>query len=1592
MRNLKKITFGIFILLLLLIFQSVSHSEKITKPVTYHYKFAPGGSIDWEKYLPYENAPFAAHFKFLLSPPTFEGEMNADVTLDLDQTDPTLSVQPRPATDGNVGKFESKGGVQIIGNIVVDFSFLPFIDNTTKYEISIFENLENLTNIKGFNKNRIVGMLNEIVGILNKLKGEAWHAETDCQSLLLEEGEFIQLKDVGIRNIFSQKESGLASNKDSAAIEDSVLEISLADAAILAAQTAATGATAGAAAAADAVDVDAKLVKTIQDKLGDAGLKANLGILTPLTFSGGGIYLDGKLATREGQPVAACGLDSDLGFYGLDPESGIYSLSTNYVGNLKMEIYLVVSLDAFVKANPLGITLWTQSWEIAEQRIHITDKEFGLNFEAVEPVTFPVDVDTILETESEFARDFPRLPQWHLADGAKTRLGTGGTSAIAYTPDGCQLAVANNGFISLYNSNVASDEKREFLSRFAEIDSINSLSFSPDGKLLASAGSSLKLWDVGTGTTIATLLRTSPSSKDDIRSVAFSPDGKTLASSGGEGTAVRLWDVDTRTQKAILIDTEAKSVGSAAFSPDGKTLAVAASGHWGAISVKLWDVDSRTQIATLPIGYDYGGFSMSFSPEYADGTIILAVGILNRWGRGGVKLWDVNTQTEITTLIEDVGVSSIVFSPDSKTLAAYIFKEPNPSVISTAWNGTTFASVQESPGGTVNHIMRLWNVDGWYDKWKETRQSPKEIAWQPIGRFLRGLAFSPDSTTLAGVEASGGRASRGRVHLWRVYRGSEKATLTEIATLPGHSSYHHIERIRFSSDGKTLASFDDSGARLWDVDKGSEVATLFQPEGGVEGHLSDFSPDGKMLAIGLIGRAGGTTLELWDIKAAKLTDTLTSNAGTVLSVAFSPDSKLLAGGFRNGVTLWNVEKPSEVVEVVLLPHDSPVTPVAFAPDGKLLAGVGKDGTMLVWDVERKEKIATLSYDFPVSKLAFGGKGKLLAGGHSKRGSTLRLWDVHEQKEIETLSEEHFFTIAFSPDGETFVSCHHGGAVKVWDAGTVALKTTLWANTRDGTRSVAFSPDSKTLATGGTGGSVLLWDLAVIDTGTEIATLPSHGPFTTDVDFSSDGKTLVAAGQHNVYLWNIDDKPTLKTTITPRSSFVNSVRFSRDGETLVIGGGELKLWNIATNTEIATLTGHTDVINSVAFSPPDGKILASGSSDGTVRLWDVEAETLKATFTGHTHSVTSVAFSRDGKILATGSSDGTARLWDIVTETEIATLAEHIAERNSNLQRVGSVAFSPDGKTLASGRDDGAVHLWDVETQTVKAKLTHNRNAYTTVRFSPNGKTLASTNHADAILWDVATGTVKAKLLGNLDGDSICFSPDGKMLAIGGRGDIKLWDITSAVGSTNGAPHLAADVNGDGIVNIQDILAANAEMGKIGDNAADVNGDGIVNIQDRLAIAAAIEADAAAPSIIRHQAAGHLTAADVQYWLTQAQHAKLTDATSQRGILFLQQLLAILTPKETALLPNYPNPFNPETWIPYQLANPADVTLTIYNINGHTVRDLDLGHQRPGMYHSRSRAAYWDGRNQVGEPVASGVYFYTLKTGDFAATRKMLIRK
>ena len=207
-----------------------------------------------------------------------------------------------------------------------------------------------------------------------------------------------------------------------------------------------------------------------------------------------------------------------------------------------------------------------------------------------------------------------------------------------------------------------------------------------------------------------------------------------------------------------------------------------------------------------------------------------------------------------------------------------------------------------------------------------------------------------------------------------------------------------------------------------------------------------------------------------------------------------------------------------------------------------------------------------------------------------------------------------------------------------------------------------------------------------------------------------------------------------------------------------------------------------------------------------------------------------------------------------------------------------------------------------------------------------------------------------------------------------------------------SPPITADVNNDGNVNILDLVSIASEFESEKPNlAADVNRDGVINILDLILVAGMFEGAAAAPAA-HPQAPEALTAAEVQGWLTDARALEVRNSIMKRGFMVLEQLLVSLTPRETELLPNYPNPFNPETWVPYRLAEDAFVTLTIYDQTGHVVRTLEVGHQIAAVYESQSKAIYWDGRNDLGEQVASGVYFYTLSAGDYSDTRKMVILK
>ncbi|MDE0637377.1 MAG: dockerin type I domain-containing protein, partial [Candidatus Poribacteria bacterium] len=641
--------------------------------------------------------------------------------------------------------------------------------------------------------------------------------------------------------------------------------------------------------------------------------------------------------------------------------------------------------------------------------------------------------------------------------------------------------------------------------------------------------------------------------------------------------------------------------------------------------------------------------------------------------------------------------------------------------------------------------------------------------------------------------------------------------------------------------------------------------------------------------------------------------------------------------------------------------------------------------------------------------------QMLASGSSD--DTIRLWNVEAGTELRKIigHTDYVQSVAFSPDGQMLAS----GSGGKWQ---------------------------------GDDNTIRLWN---VETGTELRKITRHTGSVYSVVFSPDGQMLTSGSSDDtIRLWDVETGAELRK-ITGHTDSVYSVAFSPDGQMLASGSSDdtIRLWNVETGTELRKITGHTDSVYSVAFSP-DGQMLASGSSDDTIRLWNVETGTELRKITGHTDSVYSVAFSPDGKMLASGSLDDTIRLWDLeppdthVGITALPVDAPAIGDQltikiditngenvtgyqaevlfdSTTLRYAGSANgdFLPDDSFFVDPVVEGGEVILGASSlaDSVSGDGTLATLTFEFIAIKKSTLTLGKTVLVDSVgkyLYhlhqnsSIIVGVPRLREDVNLDG--VVDILDLTLVAASFGKPAKRRDPTGIYG----------DVNADGVVDIADLVEINilnlflyfdevgwpsglgpSETKRWGSilydlqnltptyvyDPADVNGDGVIDIVDLVLVAGALGNKAAAPSAWARYA-NMFRKSDVQQWLAQAQQLNLTDAASQRGIFFLEQLLAALTPKKTALLPNYPNPFNPETWIPYQLANPADVSISIWTVDGKLIRRLDIGHQPVGTYQGKSRAAHWDGKNALGESVASGVYFYTLKAGDFSATRKMLIRK
>ena len=512
------------------------------------------------------------------------------------------------------------------------------------------------------------------------------------------------------------------------------------------------------------------------------------------------------------------------------------------------------------------------------------------------------------------------------------------------------------------------------------------------------------------------------------------------------------------------------------------------------------------------------------------------------------------------------------------------------------------------------------------------------------------------------------------------------------------------------------------------------------------------------------------------------------------------------------------------------------------------------------------------------------------------------------------------------------------------------------------------------------------------------TLAGHKISVQAVAFKDDSTLISVGGDSTLYAWNLDTGAQRWHAEVGLFLISDIAISSHDSRFVVYAGGLFFRPYIGMSyTDDGDirgyLTGHTNSVNTLSFKP-GSSTLASGSDDDTIRIWDLTWDAWKnkpvRTLRGHRNNVESVAWSPDGTLLASGSRDRTVRLWNPNNAANTAILRGHT-------NTVNAVAWSPDGTLLASASRDDTIRIWDpTDTDSPLHVLEGHTGNVNTLAFHPTEALLASGSSDDTIrLWNATTGVHKATLKGHTGSvNTIAWNSDGALLVSGSSDDtIRLWE-----------PLAAVDITGDGSVTYLDIIEVAENYGKtVADGAnprADVNKDGIVDIEDLIVTAKAVDAQApvdsqAAPMLAQQAPYFSFTAEEVLQWIQEAQDI---GADAQTIAILEQFLTAVVTqvaqpiPEKTTLLANYPNPFNPETWIPYQLAQPAEVTIFIHAIDGTLVRTLPLGKMPAGVYQSRSRAAYWDGKNAQGERVTSGVYFYTLEAGQFTATRKMLILK
>ena len=579
-------------------------------------------------------------------------------------------------------------------------------------------------------------------------------------------------------------------------------------------------------------------------------------------------------------------------------------------------------------------------------------------------------------------------------------------------------------------------------------------------------------------------------------------------------------------------------------------------------------------------------------------------------------------------------------------------------VVSVAWSpdGRRLATASE------DKTAKLWDpATGKLFLTLKHSDGVSSVAWRPDGKRL--ATASDDKTAI----------------IWDAETGRELLKLG--------GSGGKLSSVAWRHDGKRLATAsDDKTAIIWDAETGRKLLTLTGHAGSVSSVA--WSPDGKRLATA----SDDKMAIIWDAEAGRELLTLTGHTGAVTSVAWSPDGNQLATGSADKTAgIWDASNGQEVM--MLTGHGSYVSSIAWSPDGKRLATGGADKTAKIWDASRGQELLTLTgHTIEVYSVAWRPDGKQLATG--SWDFTAKVWNTGTDTELVSLigHSDSVSSVIWSPDGMRLATGSPDKTAKIWDAGTGRELLTLTGHTGAVT-GVAWSPDGRRLATASADNTAKIWN---VETGEELLTLRGHGGKVSSVAWSPDGRRLATASEDkSAKIWDALTGLALQS-LSNHIESVSSVTWSPNGRLLATQTefGGVQIWDAERAIDLRQLGNSGYSFGSVVTWSPDGKRIALACLYGA-KLWDAATGEKLSTLTGHSSIVFSAAWSPDSRRLATGGADETAKVWDVQTGRELLSLPNRVGS-------VSSVAWSPDGRLLAAAGDDSIVQVYYVDIEDLMA--------------------------------------------------------------------------------------------------------------------------------------------------------------------------------------------------------------------------------------------------------------------------------------------------